>query len=158
MNDQSAKADKGKLRLTLVPPEIIEAVAVVREYGDLKYSSPDNWKTVKKERYRDAAFRHYVAYLRDPYGMDGESNLPHLFHLACNVAFLCAIEIADGSIPDAQTALERMTIPEPLQAPGSHGNGNSEEMPTGEDKEPGKGAETAYLGITFKPGERMWEP
>lgn len=86
--DQTAKADKGKLQLTLVPTEMIRAVARVRMYGVEKYKDPNNWKKVEAQRYRDAAFRHFLAYLDDPDGVDEESGLPHLDHLACNVAFL----------------------------------------------------------------------
>lgn len=43
-------------------------------------------------RYRDAAYRHWLAYLEDPASVDKESGLPHLWHLACNIAFL--IELA----------------------------------------------------------------
>lgn len=90
--NQEAKADDGKLRLTLVPRSIIRDIAVVREYGTKKYKDPENWKRVEKERYRDAAFRHFLEYLDDPDGVDAESNLPHLWHLACNIAFLCEME------------------------------------------------------------------
>lgn len=90
--DQKAKADAGKPRLSLVPPEIIFDIARIREYGNAKYGATDNWKTVEVERYRDAAFRHLLAYISDPQGKDEESGLPHLWHLACNVAFLCAME------------------------------------------------------------------
>ena len=92
MSDQRAKADAGKPRLSLVPRAIIWAVARIREYGNAKYHDPDNWKTVEVERYRDAAFRHFMAYLDDPQGVDEESGLPHLWHLACNIAFLCEME------------------------------------------------------------------
>ncbi|MCQ2183671.1 MAG: hypothetical protein MJY89_09790, partial [Bacteroidales bacterium] len=44
--DQSAKADCGKPLLSLVPTKILEAIARVREYGNRKYKSKDNWKTV----------------------------------------------------------------------------------------------------------------
>ena len=70
MSDQTAKADAGKPRLTLVPRGIIWAVAAIREYGCRKYKEPDNWKRVEKERYRDAAYRHFMAYLDDPAGKD----------------------------------------------------------------------------------------
>lgn len=90
--DQMAKADAGKSRLTLVPRRIIWAIARIREYGNEKYDDPENWKTVEKERYRDAAFRHFMAYLDNPRGCDSESGLPHLWHLACNIAFLCEME------------------------------------------------------------------
>ena len=89
---QKAKADAGKPQLTLVPREIIWDIAKVREYGCNKYHDPDNWKLVEKERYRNAMFRHMMAYLDNPHGMDEESKLPHLWHLATNIAFLCELE------------------------------------------------------------------
>lgn len=90
--NQTAKSDKGKIRPTLVPRQIIRDIAVVREYGDKKYGSTDNWKQVEIERYRDALCRHLLAYLDDPKSVDEESGLPHLAHLATNVAFLCEME------------------------------------------------------------------
>lgn len=90
--DQTAKADAGKLQLTLVPTEIIRNIARVRMYGNEKYHDPDNWKTVEPERYREALYRHLLAYVDDPYGVDEESGLPHLWHAACNMAFLCEME------------------------------------------------------------------
>ena len=95
MNDQTAKADAGKLRITLVPRQIIREIARVRMYGCEKYHDPENWKRVEAERYKDAAFRHFLEYLDDPNGVDEESGLPHLSHLACNIAFLCEMK---GSI------------------------------------------------------------
>ena len=91
-NDQTAKADDGKPRLTLVPRKIIWAIAEIREYGNKKYHDPENWRQVEKERYRDAAYRHFMEYLDNPGGVDDESGLPHLWHLACNIAFLCEME------------------------------------------------------------------
>lgn len=91
--NQTAKADAGKLQLTLVPREIIRNIASIRMYGNAKYGDPENWRTVEPERYRDAAFRHFLAYLDDPHGVDAESGLPHLWHLACNIAFLCEMEV-----------------------------------------------------------------
>ena len=92
--DQLIKADGGKPKLSLVPTEIIFDIARVREYGCNKYPNggPNNWMLVEPERYRDAAFRHLLAYIKDPHGKDEESGLPHLWHLACNVAFLCELE------------------------------------------------------------------
>ena len=90
--DQSAKADAGKPCLSLVPSEIIRNIAVIREYGVLKYGDSENWRKVEVERYRDAAYRHLLAYIDDPASRDEESDLPHLWHLACNVAFLCELE------------------------------------------------------------------
>jgi hypothetical protein len=94
--NQTAKADAGKAQLTLVPRRIIWDIAAIREYGNRKYGDPENWRQVEPERYRDALFRHLLAYLDDPAGLDAESGLPHLWHIACNVAFLCEMEAVDG--------------------------------------------------------------
>ena len=94
MNNQDIKADAGKIRPTLVPRELIRVVAIIRGYGNAKYPSggEDNWKQVEPQRYRDALCRHLMAYLDDPKSVDEESGYPHLWHLACNVAFLCELE------------------------------------------------------------------
>ena len=92
LTEQDAKADNGKAKLTLVPRRIIFDIARIREYGNQKYGDSENWKTVDVQRYRDAAFRHFLAYLDDPQGVDVESGLPHYWHLACNIAFICEME------------------------------------------------------------------
>ena len=93
MNDQKAKADAGKPRLTLVPMQIIWDIAKVREWAVTnKYHDPENWKQVSAERYRDALMRHVLRYIADPYGVDDETGLPHLYHVATNCAFLCELE------------------------------------------------------------------
>jgi hypothetical protein len=94
-NNQSVKADGGKVRPTLVPPSLMWAVAAVREYGCKKYQDPENWREVEPQRYKDALYRHWLAYLSGE-KCDQESGLPHLWHLACNVAFLIDMEVQDG--------------------------------------------------------------
>lgn len=90
-----AKADEGKPRLSLVPRKIIWDIARIREYGNKKYGDPNNWRKVEPQRYRDAAYRHFLRYLDDPSGVDEESGLPHLWHLATNISFLCELEDID---------------------------------------------------------------
>ena len=90
--NQEVKKDAGKLQLTLVPTQIINDIARIRMYGVEKYKDPENWKRVEIERYKDAAFRHWLAYLNNPASVDEESGLPHLWHLACIIAFLCDME------------------------------------------------------------------
>ena len=86
-----AKADLGKVRPTLVPPSLVMAVAQIREYGCRKYHDPENWRKVEPQRYKDALYRHFLAYLSgEPF--DPESGLPHLWHMACNIAFLIDME------------------------------------------------------------------
>lgn len=108
MSDQTIKADAGKPRLSLVPTEIINQIARVREYGINKYPNggPNNWKKVELDRYRDAAYRHLLAYIADPKGVDEESGLPHLAHLACNVAFLCELETLQKEGPKTDKVSE----------------------------------------------------
>lgn len=92
MTPTEAKLDKGKPQLCLVPRQMIFDVAEVREYGVKKYGDPDNWKRVELERYRNALFRHFMAYLNDPEGVDAESGIAHYKHMACNMAFICELE------------------------------------------------------------------
>lgn len=89
MTDQTIKADAGKPRLCLVPPQIIFDIAEVREYGNRKYSDPGSWRRVEIDRYIDAAYRHFLAFAADPKSKDAESGIRHYKHLACNLAFLC---------------------------------------------------------------------
>ena len=98
MNDQTIKADAGKRQLTLVPTQIIRDIAECREYGVAKYGERESWREVEVQRYRDAMFRHMLAYLDDPHGVDEESGISHLKHLATNVAFLCELDKQVGGI------------------------------------------------------------
>lgn len=90
--DYSIKSDKDKLRYTLVPTELLTAVAEVRKYGVQKYGDTEAWRQVEPIRYKDALFRHLIIYLENENAIDKESGLPHLYHMACNIAFLCALK------------------------------------------------------------------
>lgn len=97
MNDKN-KADHGKEPISLVPTQIIWEIAKVRDYGvNVKYpgTGRDGWREIGIERIRDAMLRHCLRYIKEPYGVDEESGLPHLSHLATNIAFLCELEIKD---------------------------------------------------------------
>ena len=91
LSGDTAKSDAGKPRPTLVPVSLIEAVTAIREYGCRKYHDPENWRRVEPQRYRDALYRHWLAYLKGE-KCDQESGLPHLWHMACNAAFLIEME------------------------------------------------------------------
>lgn len=94
MYDQSVKTDAMKPRPTLVPAKAVMAIAEIRKYGSGKYGNTESWRSVEPERYRDALYRHWLAYL-DGERYDPESGLPHLWHLACNAAFLIELEWED---------------------------------------------------------------
>lgn len=106
--DQQAKADAGKPRLSLTPPAIIFAIAQAREYGCKKYGDPENWRQVEPERYKEAAFRHFLEYISDSESKDEESGLPHLYHTACNIAFLIALEKQEKEKQKQNAALKEI--------------------------------------------------
>ena len=89
--NQEAKADAGKLDLTLVPTAIIEEIAKVRHYGVLKYSDPESWKKVSIDRYWKATLRHILVAWNDMTSVDEESGLLHISHASCNLAFIFAL-------------------------------------------------------------------
>ena len=91
----TAKLDTGKLQISLVPTEIIRAIARVRMYGNEKYHSPSNWTKVEARRYKDALMRHILEYLDDENAVDSESGLYALEHAACNIAFLIEMHRKD---------------------------------------------------------------
>lgn len=88
-NDQTAKSDDGKLKISLVPTQIIKDIAQVREYGNKKYKDPNNWKNVEMGRYVDAMLRHTLEFVNDVRSKDEESGIEHYKHMACNMAFIC---------------------------------------------------------------------
>lgn len=90
--DYSIKADKGKYKPTLCHQIMIEAVARVREFGASRYGGYDTWKRVEEQRYKDALYRHWLAYLENPDGVDSESGLLSLWHVACNLDFLLEMQ------------------------------------------------------------------
>lgn len=85
------KHDGGKARLDLVPAELIEAVGAVMTHGTEKYGEA-SYRKVEPKRYRAALMRHICKWLKDPHGNDEDSGLPHLWHIACNVAFLLELD------------------------------------------------------------------
>jgi hypothetical protein len=83
-----AKDDSEKLPVELVPVEAIEAIATVMNFGRQKYTE-NGWKSVPKpfRRYLAALLRHVHA-LQKGEITDPDSGLPHIYHVACNAAFL----------------------------------------------------------------------
>ena len=87
-DEQEAKADSGKPRPSLVPPALIDGVMRIREFGTARYGDPDNWRNVDAERYHNALLRHILSMWEDWKAVDPDSGMPHLWHAACNIAFL----------------------------------------------------------------------
>ena len=82
------KYDAGKLRMDLIPPEALEAIAEILTYGAKKYSA-NSWQNLPdfKARYTGALLRHLTAWQRGE-ERDPESGLRHIDHVLCNAVFL----------------------------------------------------------------------
>ena len=93
MNDltHAAKHDGGKAPYDLIPPEALDAVAVVLGFGAAKYA-PRNWeKGMRWGRVFGALMRHMWAWWRGEKA-DAETGYSHLWHAACCICFLIAYE------------------------------------------------------------------
>ena len=81
------KHDGGKVDLTLLPFESLEAIAKVMMFGAEKYER-DNWKKCEdSNRYMQAMLRH-LSEIQKGNDIDEETGLSHMSHVGCNVLFL----------------------------------------------------------------------
>lgn len=79
--------DEGKLRVDLVSPEAIKAIAEVMTFGCKKYA-PRNWERgIHYSRIYASAIRHLLEWFSRN-DVDPESNINHLKHALWNVAAL----------------------------------------------------------------------
>lgn len=84
------KLDDGKLQWHLLLQGCMKALTgavQVLMYGLNKGYPDHNWKKVDAARYKNAAARHFFAYLNGE-DIDPESGLPHIDHLLTNILFL----------------------------------------------------------------------
>lgn len=105
-NDQSAKADAGKLQISLVPTQIVKDIAEVRMCGNRKYGDSENWKSVEVRCYIDALLRHTLEFVRKLDSVDSESGIAHYKHMACNMAFIC--EMMNDNFPQKCKTVEEI--------------------------------------------------
>lgn len=85
------KHDQDKLRMELVPPELVESVADILTFGAKKYSDRNWEKGMSWGRVYGALMRHLWAWWRcEP--ADPETGKSHLWHAGCCIAFLIAYE------------------------------------------------------------------
>lgn len=77
-----------KFKPSLVYPSLIKAVARVKEYGNKKYGSQENWTTYSDDDLYNAMMRHVLEINKDYYKRDNESKQLHLAHIACNTMLL----------------------------------------------------------------------
>ena len=82
------KFDGDKLRMDLIEPDFVEALATVLTQGAAVHGD-NNWQLVPeaKRRYYAAMMRHLMKWKRGDV-IDDESGQNHLAHIACNAMFL----------------------------------------------------------------------
>jgi len=89
--NKGKKFDEGKLRIDLVDPKFIFAVAEILTFGAKKYAA-ENWrKGIVYSRIVGAVLRHLYKWIGGE-KLDPESGFSHLWHVACNVHFLIVFE------------------------------------------------------------------
>jgi hypothetical protein len=97
MNEEHAKRyNKGKPRLGLIPPQIIEGLGYVLAFGAEKYDE-NNWKKgLTDEECLSSCLRHITKFQRGEM-YDDESGIHHLAHAACNLAFMMYFHEEQGN-------------------------------------------------------------
>jgi hypothetical protein len=90
----------GKICTTLVPSSIMWAIGRIRTHFTKvvkKYPDPQSWRKAPMQHYIEATDRHWLAAREDPHAINEESGMPHLWHVATNLAFI--IEMIGVDIP-----------------------------------------------------------
>lgn len=89
--DKGVKFDNDKIRYDLIPPEAMQALAIILQKGAAKYEER-NWE---KGMQWSRVFRAAMGHLWDWWfrrGNDHETGRSHLEHALCCVAFLVTYE------------------------------------------------------------------
>ena len=88
-SDKGIKYDEGKLRIDLIPPEIIRVLATVFAHGADKYGERNWEKGMRYGRLWAAAQRHLWSWWN---GEDiDESGYSHLWHSLASIAMLIVL-------------------------------------------------------------------
>ena len=88
---EGVKFDNGKVRLELLPPELLFAIGTILTFGAIKYTDR-NWELgMKWSRVFGAMMRHMWAWWRGE-NKDPETGYSHLWHAGACLAFLIAYE------------------------------------------------------------------
>lgn len=98
---EARKDDNNKIRMELIPPELMIAVGTVLTYGAKKYDAR-NWEShggLSWGRCFGALMRHLWDWWRGVPN-DEETGYSHLWHAACCIAFLIAYEQRKSGIDD----------------------------------------------------------
>lgn len=95
------KDDSHKIRLDLVPAELIAAVGEILTFGAEKYDARNWEKGMSWGRVFGALMRHLWAWWNPLVpDTDEETGKSHLWHAACCIAFLIAYEARGVGVDD----------------------------------------------------------
>lgn len=110
---EGVKYDKGKAPYHLIPPEFLEALCVILDFGAQKYGERNWEKGMAWSRVFSACMRHLWAWWggRGPTtksflfsDLDVETKCSHLWHAACCIVFLVTFEERGAGTDDRFTA------------------------------------------------------
>lgn len=79
--------DGSKLRVELVPPQIIEGIADILTFGAKKYAAHNWMRGISWMAIIAGVLRHIYLFARGV-EIDSESGKPHLYHAMCGLTFL----------------------------------------------------------------------
>lgn len=85
--ETAKRYNQGKLRLDLIPNELLEAVAKVQAFGANKYGE-DNWRKGMKWMDCISSLKRHILAFESLEDNDEESGLSHLGHAAANISYL----------------------------------------------------------------------
>jgi len=106
----AATHDEGKPPLAYLPWDALDEVAMVQEYGHVKYGSFWNYrKGIQVGRNLSCAIRHIRAYMNGE-NNDKESQRNHLAHAACRLLFTLQ-NLKDGTAIDDRYVTENKILP-----------------------------------------------
>ena len=103
MEREAVKYDTEKIRLDLIPPELIFEVGKILDIGAKKYESRNWEKGFDWGRVYAALQRHLWAWWNGE-DKDPETGESHLSHAAANLAFLIAFESRNKGNDDRPTS------------------------------------------------------
>jgi hypothetical protein len=99
------KYDQGKLPYHLLPPDAVEEVLKVLDYGAKKYRER-NWEAgMKWSRCFSALMRHMWAYWKGE-DLDKETGISHLAHAGCCILFLLSYHLRKVGEDDRPKGVE----------------------------------------------------
>ena len=107
MQKKFLKFDNGKVRMSLLPPIALKAIARAYTYGEKKYNAWNWIKAPTWSEYYDPLQRHLNACWSGE-DCDDESKLLHLAHAGCCLMMLLVFQICGLSKDDRQKIKKEM--------------------------------------------------